>query len=270
MASISPLLVAEITCAFFAAFCWVGSLITGNCSQVDRLWSVAPPLYVISFAAAAGFRDPRLDVMAMLTVLWGARLTYNFARKGGYKRGSEDYRWPVLRKRLGPVAFQLLNITFIATYQNVLLFLIALPAWAAYLGRATPFGLLDAIATAGFLLFLAGETIADQQQWTFQTEKHARKARGEVVTHEFLTTGLFAWSRHPNFFCEQAIWWMLFLFAVAVGQSALYGVGALLLTLLFQGSTAFTEKISLEKYPSYAEYQTTTSRLLPWPPRAAR
>src|SRR4051812_43410823 len=178
MSSPSPLLLAEITCAVFAALCWVGSLLTGNCSQVDRLWSIAPPLYVISFAAAAGFGDPRLDVMTILTVLWGARLTYNFARKGGYKRGSEDYRWPVLRKRLGPVAFQLLNVTFIATYQNVLLFLIALPAWAAYLGRAAPFGLLDAVATAGFLLFLAGETIADQQQWTFQSDKHARKNRG--------------------------------------------------------------------------------------------
>ena len=270
MPTFSPLLVAEIGCAFFAAVCWVGSLITGNCSQVDRLWSITPPVYVLWFAAEAGFRDPRLDVMAVLTVLWGARLTYNFARKGGYQAGSEDYRWPVLRKRLGPIGFQLFNATFIAPYQNVLLFLIALPAWAAYEGRATPFGALDTVATVGFLVFLAGETIADQQQWIFQTEKHARKRRGESVVHEFLTTGLFAWSRHPNFFCEQAIWWMLFLFAVAAGGSVFYGVGAFLLTLLFQGSTTFTEKISLEKYPSYAEYRTTTSRLLPWFPRTSR
>jgi steroid 5-alpha reductase family enzyme len=268
--NLSPLLASEIACAAFAAICWVGSLITGNCSQVDRLWSITPPLYVIGFAAAAGFRDPRLDVMALLTVLWGARLTYNFGRKGGYKAGSEDYRWPVLRERLGPIGFQLLNATFIAPYQNFLLFLIALPAWAAFQGRAIPFGPLDAIATLGFLLFLAGETIADQQQWTFQTDKHARKARGESVSHEFLTTGLFAWSRHPNFFCEQAIWWTLVLFAIAAGGSALYGAGAFLLTLLFQGSTTFTEKISLAKYPSYAEYRSTTSRLMPWPPRGPR
>ena len=248
----------------------MASLVTGNCSQVDRLWSIAPPLYVVWFAAEAGFRDPRLDVMAVLAVLWGARLTYNFARKGGYRAGSEDYRWPVLRKRLGPFGFQLFNATFIAVYQNLLLFLIALPAWAAFRGRATPFGPLDAAATAGFLLFLAGETIADQQQWIFQVDKHARKARGEAVTHEFLTVGLFAWSRHPNFFCEQAMWWMMFLFALAAGGSWIYGVGALLLTLLFQGSTTFTEKISLEKYPSYAGYRSTTSRLLPWPPRGTR
>ena len=270
MAPLSPLAVAGLGCAAFAALCWVGSLVTGNCSQVDRLWSIAPPLYVLWFAARAGFTDARLDVMAVLTALWGARLTYNFARKGGYRAGSEDYRWPVLRKRLGPALFGLFNATFIASYQNLLLFLIALPAWAAFEHRGTPFGPLDAAATAGFLLFLGGETMADEQQWRFQSDKHARKARGAGVESEFLTTGLFAWSRHPNFFCEQAIWWMLYLFSVAAGAGWLNVTiaGATLLTLLFQGSTTFTERLSLEKYPAYATYQQSTSRLLPWPPRA--
>jgi steroid 5-alpha reductase family enzyme len=269
MTSSSPLQIAEIACAAFAGLCWLTSIVTGNCSQVDRLWSIAPPLYVGWFAAAAGFRDPRLDVMAALTALWGARLTYNFARKGGYRPGSEDYRWPVLRKRFGPLLFQVFNATFIASYQNLLLLLITLPAWMAFERRDVPFGALDAVATAGFLLFLAGETLADQQQWRFHAEKQARKARGEPVTAEFLTTGLFRWSRHPNFFCEQAMWWMIYLVSVAAGAGGLNAsiTGAVLLTLLFQGSTAFTERLSLEKYPSYAEYQRTTSRLVPLPPR---
>jgi steroid 5-alpha reductase family enzyme len=269
MTSLSPLQIAELGCAALAFLCWLGSIATGNCSQVDRLWSLAPPLYVGWFAACASFRDPRLDAMAVLTALWGARLTYNFARKGGYRAGSEDYRWPVLRKRLGPVRFQIFNATFIATYQNFLLFLIALPAWAAFERRGAPFGALDAAATAGFLLFLAGEAVADQQQWRFQAEKHARKARGERIEEEFLTRGLFGWSRHPNFFCEQAMWWMVYLFSVGAGAGwvNLTIGGAVLLTLLFQGSTTFTERLSLEKYPSYAAYQQTTSRLLPMPPR---
>ncbi len=185
MNSLSPLTVAEIACASLAALCWLVSIVTGNCSQVDRLWSIAPPLYVGWFASQAGFRDLRLDVMALLTALWGARLTYNFARKGGYAKGSEDYRWPVLRKRFGPVLFQLFNATFIACYQNFLLFLIALPAWAAFEHRSTPFGALDAAATVGFLVFFVGETLADQQQWRFQNDKHAkrearRRHRGRV------------------------------------------------------------------------------------------
>lgn len=260
--------VAVLACAGFAAFCWLLSIVTRNYSQVDRFWSIAPPIYAVWFASQAGFRDARLDLMAALAVLWGARLTYNFARKGGYRAGSEDYRWPVMRERLGPVGFQLLNATFIAPAQNAILLLLVLPASVALERRDTPLGPLDALAAAAFLLFLAGETVADQQQWRFQTDKAARRARGEPIAHEFLTTGLFRWSRHPNFFCEMAIWWAFALFAVAAGAPALNPslAGAAVLTALFQGSTRLTEQLSLAKYPSYADYQRTTSRLLPLPP----
>src|SRR5579862_6202245 len=124
MTWISPLQGAALGCAALALTCWLTSIVTGNVSQVDRLWSIAPPLYVAWFASQAGFRDLRLDVMALLTAAWGARLTYNFARKGGYRKGGEDYRWPVMRARLGPVGFQVFNATFIAPYQNVLLLLL--------------------------------------------------------------------------------------------------------------------------------------------------
>lgn len=265
----SPLHLAVLGCATLAAACWLVSIVTRNYSQVDRLWSIVPPLYVAWFAAQAGFRDARLDVMAALAALWGARLTYNFARKGGYQWQSEDYRWETMRRRLGPVGFQLFNITFIAPFQNALLLLLALPAWVALEHRATPFGALDAAATGAFLLFFAGEVVADEQQWRFQSDKHARKARGEAVRAEFLTTGLFRYSRHPNFFCEMALWWSFYLFAVAAAGRALdvSMAGPAILTLLFQGSTNLTERLSLEKYPAYAEYQATTSRLIPMPPR---
>jgi steroid 5-alpha reductase family enzyme len=265
----SPLYTAVLACAAFAVLCWVISLITGNCSQVDRFWSIAPPLYVAWFAAQTGFRDARLDVMLVLTALWGVRLTYNFGRKGGYRPGSEDYRWPVLRKRMGPALFQVFNATFIASYQNLILLLLALPAWAAYEHRGAPLTILDGVATVGFVVLLAGETVADEQQWAFQQDKKARRERGEQGGAEFVTDGLFRWSRHPNFFCEQGMWWMVYLFSIAAGApwANVTIVGPVLLVLLFQGSTAFTERLSVAKYPSYREYQRTTSRLLPLPPR---
>ncbi len=268
--AMSPLVSAIVLCAFFAVLCWAISIATGNYSQVDRFWSIAPPIYVGWFAAQARFADARLDLMLALAALWGARLTYNFARKGGYRRGSEDYRWPKLRERLGPARFQLFNATFIAPFQNALLLLIALPAWVALEHRA-PLGRLDVAIAAAFVALLAGETIADEQQWRFQEAKRERRARGEDGA-EFLTTGLFRWSRHPNFFCEQAMWWTFYLFSVSSGGDWLNPSlsGPVLLTLLFQGSTAFTERMSLAKYPAYAEYQRTTSRLWPWPPRRSR
>lgn len=248
---------------------WLLSVLTKNYSWVDRLWSILPPVYVAAVAAGAGFADPRLNLMAALTALWGARLTFNFARKGGYRPTEEDYRWAVLRARMSPARFQLFNATFIAPYQNVLLFLMTAPAHVAWRTRA-PLGLGDAVLAVVFLALLVGETVADEQQWRFHQAKAAARARGEALDPPFCTTGLFRFSRHPNFFCEISMWWVFYGFAVVASGSLLHPavVGALLLNLLFLGSTSFTESITAGKYPGYARYQATTSRLVPWIPKA--
>jgi steroid 5-alpha reductase family enzyme len=245
---------------------WLLSLLTREYSWVDRLWSIIPLVYVAVFAGAAGFADPRLDLMLILVVSWGIRLTFNFARKGGYAPGGEDYRWAVLRARLSGWQYQLFNLFFITIYQNVILLLITLPAYTALRHRGG-FGLLDVVLGVAFLAGLIGETVADQQQWDFQQWKRAEVAAGREPRPGFVSSGLFRYSRHPNFFFEQAQWWIIFLFgAVAAGSLLQWTVlGAVLLTLLFVGSTRFTESISASKYPAYAQYQQTTSAVVPWP-----
>jgi len=247
---------------------WVTSLITYEHSWVDRIWSIIPIPYLAVFAGFAHFRDARLDVMLGLVALWGARLTFNFARKGGYARGGEDYRWAVLRGRMPKWQFQLFNLFFITIYQNLLLLLITLPAYPALKHRGG-FGVLDVLAALVFLGLLLGETVADQQQWNFHAWKRAEVASGRDPRPRFLQTGLFRFSRHPNFFFEQAQWWVIFAFGAIAARSVLQWsvVGAVLLTLLFVGSTRFTESISLSKYPEYADYQASTSAVVPWPPR---
>lgn len=261
----SPLAVVIVIAAAVCAFVWIASLVTHDHSWVDRLWSIVPAVYVWVFAAFAGMSDPRLNVMAVLVSLWAARLTFNFARKGGYA-GVEDYRWPVLRARMKPWQFEIFNFLFITLYQNAILVLITLPALTAYEHRSTPFGVLDAVIAVIFLAFLAGETISDQQQWNFQ---QAKKAGGADFRPRFLQSGLWRFSRHPNFFFEQAQWWTLFFFgAVAAGSVLQWTVlGAVLLTLLFVGSTVFTESLTKAKYPEYADYQARTSPIIPWFPR---
>jgi steroid 5-alpha reductase family enzyme len=246
---------------------WLLSLVTREYSWVDRIWSIVPVTYVAVFAGADGFADARLDVMLALVALWGIRLTFNYARKGGYAPGSEDYRWGVLRARTKPWQFQLLNFFFIALYQNVLLLLITLPAYTA-LRHRSPFGAWDAVLAGLFLAFLVGETVADQQQWNFQQHKRAALDAGREPSRRFAQTGLFRYSRHPNFFFEQAQWWVVFVFgALAAGSPWQWTVvGAVLLTLLFLGSTRFTETITLDRYPEYAQYQRRTSALVPWRP----
>lgn len=257
-------LVIIITAAFCAAV-WIASLITKDTSWVDRIWSIVPVIYIWVFAAFAGLSDVRLDVMAVLATLWGARLTFNFTRKGGYS-GVEDYRWAVLRARMAPRQFQLFNFFFIVLFQNAILLLIALPALTAYQNQSTPFGVLDVILAIVFLAFLLGEATADQQQWNFHAWKKAESVAGREPRPRFLQSGLFSVSRHPNFFFEQAQWWVMFLFgAVAAGSLLQWTVlGAFLLSVLFVGSTSFTESITLARYPEYAEYQKRVSPVIPW------
>jgi steroid 5-alpha reductase family enzyme len=263
-----PLVTALWVAGGLAALCWVLSLITKEYSWVDRLWSITPALFAIHFAAYVGFGDARLNLMAALAVLWGVRLTYNFARKGGYKPGGEDYRWEEIQQKIGPMWFQVLNATFLAPFQNLLLLLIVVPSYAAYRFLGTPLNGLDYAAALAFVVFFIGETVADEQQWKFQSAKYAAISRGETPYADFITTGLFRYSRHPNFFCEQAMWWTYYVFSVAAGATWLNWTitGAVLLTLLFQGSTGLTEKLSARKYPAYVHYQKTTRRLMPWFP----
>jgi len=107
--------------------------------------------------------------------------------------------------------------------------------------------------------------VADQQQWRFHQAKQEAVAAGNAPESKFATNGLWRLSRHPNFFFEQAQWWVFY----AMGAAALGAVvhwtlvGPILLTALFIGSTRFTEEISLSKYPEYANYQSRTSMLIP-------
>ncbi len=265
----SPLTFCLIILAISCAFTWIASLITHDTSWVDRLWSVLPVLYVWVFAAYAGLTDLRLDVMAVVVTAWGLRLTFNFARKGGY-HGVEDYRWAIVRAGMKPWVFQVFNIVFVVIIQNILLLLIALPAMVAYENQQAPFGVVGWLLAALFVLCLIGEGVADEQQWTFQAWKRRERAAGRDPEPRFVQTGLWRFSRHPNYFFEQAMWWIVFLMGASAGGTLLTWTiaGPILLTALFIGSTRLTEQITGSKYPEYAEYQRRVSAVIPWFPRS--
>ncbi len=265
---LEPFMLSLLACALVCAFTWIASLVTGNSSWVDRSWSIAPILYVGIFAGAAGFTNPTLTVMFWLVTLWGLRLTFNFWRKGGYQRGGEDYRWPVLKARMKPWQYQVFTVFFIILFQNVLVWSITLPAWVVYDAPRSAFGLTQLVLTLVFLALLLFETVADQQQWNFHQAKAAALKQGKIPEQAFLNTGLFRFSRHPNFFAEQSQWWVLWVFGVVVTGSVLHWsiLGPLVLSALFIGSTRFTEALTAEKYPHYKEYQNRTSAIIPWIP----
>jgi steroid 5-alpha reductase family enzyme len=159
---------------------------------------------------------------------------------------------------------------FICGYQNALILLFTLPALVALQFSDTPLGWLDYVAAGSMLFFIAFETIADKQQWDYQSKKWAMIRAGQRLEGDyakgFLDKGLWAYSRHPNYLAEQAIWVSFYLFSVsASGQWFNWSVaGCLLLIVLFKGSSLFSEEISAGKYPAYADYQRRVARFVPF------
>ena len=122
-------------------------------------------------------------------------------------------RWAVLQKTLGKgFVWQLFNIGFISLYQMGLIFAFCIPAYRAVVNDS-PLIWLDYVCAAAFLLLLVCETISDEQQWQYyamRTKARKKAAEGDDsllvgdYKRGFLTSGLFRYSRHPNFFCEQS------------------------------------------------------------------
>ncbi len=256
--------------------CFVLGELSGNNSQVDKIWSLLPVVYVWVVAFYGDF-SPRLLMMSLLVSIWGLRLTYNFARHGAYRwqfwTGKEDYRWEVLRNKreFKPRwKWTLFNLLFISGYQNILILLFTMPIIIALQYNDAPIGILDIVAGGLMLFFIVFETIADQQQWNFQSRKwqliRSKSALEGDYKKGFLDKGLWRYSRHPNYFAEQSIWISFYLFSIAAsGQWLNWSIaGCLLLVVLFQGSSAFSEEISSSKYPEYKNYQKRVPRFLPW------
>ncbi|MFT6282488.1 MAG: steroid 5-alpha reductase family enzyme [Salibacteraceae bacterium] len=256
-----------------SAACFIVSSIVDNYSQVDKLWSVAPLIYAWEVAYLSHW-DERMILIASVISIWGIRLTYNFGRRGGYSwkfwTGDEDYRWAVLRAKpefQAPWKWISFNLFFISFYQMGLVMLIMFPMikgvngtelfWADY---------LLALLVVGFVIM---EYFADHQQYKFQTEKYrridAKEDLGEYE-HGFVNTGLWGIMRHPNYAAEQSVWIVIYFFSVtATGVWINWSVaGAILLVLLFIGSSNFSEEISASKYPKYKEYQKKVARFIPF------
>jgi steroid 5-alpha reductase family enzyme len=231
-----------------ALICWIATLITNNYSHVDRIWSILPPVYAIVFLFTGiyfqgeysilpgnGWSNTRLALMTMLVVAWGARLTFNFWRKGGYNLKNEDYRWIHVQKLFNypekKILYHIFNLVFTAFIQIWLLVGLVLPMWFIQTNDPNrPYqenlNWLDCILVVLFAGLLAIETIADQQQWNFQTAKYewinsekdgkpTDKFTPEQIQNfkrGFLIHGLFSFTRHPNFCAEISMWWIFYLF----------------------------------------------------------
>ena len=253
-----------------ATYCFIAGELSKNYSQVDRFWSIIPVVYCWYFTYASGMEN-RLVLMSMLVTIWGIRLSFNFARKGGFSlipwEGAEDYRWKVLQNEVPglnkKINWSLFNFFFICFYQMGLIFLFSLPILSAWQANSK-ISYMD-ILLASFMFFLIIiQTIADEQQHKYQTKKYelinGNKKLAGKYKKGFIDTGLWKYSRHPNYTCEQLIWINFYLFSVSASGEFLNWslVGCILLIFLFYFSAKFSEGISSKKYPDYKNYKKNT------------
>ena len=261
---------------------------TADPSLVDRLWSIVPAVYCsfLYYRATLEIADSNMDagtghrllLVAVLTTCWATRLTWNFARKGGFS-GGEDYRWVVVQSWMTKFQFECFNLVFIVGGQLTVLIGICTPAGAAYLAgfdkQDHSINSIDVAATACFLCHLYLEYMADNEMFTFQTNKYANKRagvkapKGSEEEDGFIQSGMWSVSRHPNYYSEVTLWWTIYLFSVAAtGELFNFScIGVVWLTVLFvppRGSLDMTESISSRKYSKYESYQEKVSRFFPW------
>jgi len=248
-----------------------------NTGIVDQVWSVTPWLSAIgihctTITESNIYGNERTLLMAILSTSWGLRLTWNFWRKGGYS-GGEDYRWAEVKKWNSPWQMEIFNLVFICWYQMLLLLSIAGSTLIAAQNSTVPLGTNDYIVAAVFVILLVGETIADIQQFNFQTEKYRLKRSGEkmapIYAKGFIESGLWSLSRHPNYFCEVHIWWAFYFFGVCTtGELVNWTIlGPVLLNLLFAAPGAsldVTEMLTSRKYKDFPEYQKKVARFYPF------
>lgn len=255
-AVIGPWLAALGVIASVAFVAWIVSLVRRDVGIVDGLWS-------LFFLAAglttwwyvdAGSARPAL-VLALLAI-WALRLSAHiFIRNHGQP---EDYRYREMRERNAPFEWKSLYLVF--GLQAALAWLIALPLIVAIASPTGALGWLDGLAV---LLWLTGFVFEAGGDWQLAQFRRDPDNRGKVMA-----SGLWRYTRHPNYFGDFCIWWAYYLFAVAAGGWWTIVSPLLMSVLLLKVSgVALLEKSIGDRRPGYADYVATTNAFFPGPSR---
>ena len=241
---------------------WMLSVVVGKCWPVDFIWSTFPGFMAgfILFRSPLKFISPKQWLYLAVLCFWGIRLTSNFVMRGGI--GHEDWRYQDMRRLVGPRLFPIASLPMVFLGQSTFLFAGCIPLYGALRNSFSTFTLQDLIGLIMMVGAVVIETASDEQLDEFIKN---RKSRAEIID-----TGLWAWSRHPNYFGELTFWWGVW---VAGGQELGPAIaGPLLMTMLFVliSIPLMEEKNVENKGDAYVNYIRRVPRLVPMPPGLVR
>jgi steroid 5-alpha reductase family enzyme len=249
---------ALLTISIVGLIGWFYSLANNNVAIVDILWSlmflVATSVYIASVELVT---LKGLVVFAMVAI-WSTRLSIHIARRSHGK--PEDYRYQTIRRNNEP-GFKYKSIYIVFGLQGLLAWIISLPLLIAVASN-TGWDWIDYLGVSVWMVGMFWEVVADLQLKEFRKDS--------ANSNKVLDTGLWRYSRHPNYFGNACIWWGFYLLATSFDTWWVI-VSPLIMTLLLikVSGVALLESTIQNRRPGYGDYIERTSAFVPAPPKYA-
>lgn len=241
---------------------WIISLVLANASIVDVFWGIGFITIGWYYLATSPAAPPlRGWLVCALVTVWGLRLALHIGfRNAG---AGEDFRYRRWREEAG-ADFWWISYFKVFLLQAVILWIVSSPLLLAQLEpRGMPLGLIGILGVGVWMMGFLFEAVADWQLLRFTRDP---ETRGQV-----LRSGLWALSRHPNYFGEALLWWGLGLVALPVGGwLALLGPSMITFLLLKISGVTMLDAALVDRRPGYAEYIRSTPAFFPLPSRLRR
>jgi steroid 5-alpha reductase family enzyme len=267
MMQVSVLVWSAIAIAVLMLVVWTISVRMKDASVVDIVWGLGFVVVAwVSRLAGGGAWNFRHTVTLIVTTVWGLRLAGYLGWRNIGK--GEDYRYKLMRRKHGD-RFWIVSLYTVFLTQGLLMWVVSLPVqfgemrFSADEGRSQPL-LLIGVGVVLWVVGLAFESIGDAQLAKFKADP---ASKGQVMDR-----GLWAWTRHPNYFGDFCVWWGIWLISAASPWrwGALIGIiGPIAMSILLTkvSGVPMLEYAMAKRRPGYAEYVKNTSSFFPRPPK---
>ncbi|MEM7049812.1 MAG: DUF1295 domain-containing protein [Acidobacteriota bacterium] len=254
----SPLGSAALVLVVSLVALWLLSLRLRNVAIIDLFWGFGFVLCAWVYHSHHPVLDLRQGCQLALVTLWGLRLSLYLTWRNHGK--GEDRRYAAMRQAVGP-SFQYRSLITVFGLQGGLILLISAPLLLVQTANPSAWAWSDTLAIVAWLIGFFFEAVGDWQLARFKADP---ANRGRV-----LDRGVWALTRHPNYFGDAMIWCGLFLFAIALpgGWRTVFAPVVMTFFLLRVSGVALLEKDIAERRPEYRAYIESTSAFIPWFPR---
>lgn len=253
---------ALVTVVCFIAL-WILSLIIKDVSFIDSWWALGLVVIAgVSFMNTSP-NSPHAGIIFVLCTIWGLRLGLYLLWRWWSEGADRRYKAIIGKAQAKGWSFAMASLLLVFALQAPLQFIVSLPV---QLGQTTADVTPGPLAYVGMFLAIFGitfESIGDGQLVRFRRNP---ENKGKVMR-----TGLWRYTRHPNYFGDACVWWGLFFVAVDAGPIGWFALpGPLLITFLLTrvSGVPTTEGHLKRSRPDYEDYVRRTSSFIPWPPKS--